>query len=62
MPHYLIPDADGWMVNVRRHATGWQIHQPEHAELFGTDWLPLPLTVRATQRDVEAHIATLHLA
>jgi hypothetical protein len=49
-------------LSIRRTAVAWEMRDPTDAEvfhLFGTEWLPLPLTEQATEATVRDHIAGL---
>ena len=49
------------VATIRRSAQSWEIRLTDPAEiaLFGTPWIPLPLTSAASLEMVQAHVMSL---
>mgnify|MGYP001573822900 CR=1 FL=1 len=42
-------------LELKRGKQGWAVYLPEHQELFGTGWIPLPFTAEASEEYVRTH-------
>jgi hypothetical protein len=52
-------DNTAWVRRENGASGAWYIYMPETRELFGTQWLPLPLTADADFMQVKLHVLSL---